>query len=145
MGRAQTDVHRQTMTSIQVQDLPPRFYWDKLEQFQGQMYELRKQLQALHQHLNESINQPQCAGVISTKSVANALNASRRTTLNIAAQVIANHEQIQLLKTKYKKHRLQQFGDSHDPFYDAKEKEKQRQQEIERYLAEQNGLQIAGG
>jgi len=71
--------------------------------------------------------------VINTKSVANALNASRRTTLNIAAQVISNHQRIQKMKAEYKEYRLRHFGDSHDPFFDAKEKEKQRQQKIQQY------------
>lgn len=136
---------RQSMQSVQVHNLPPQFYWDKMEQFQIQMSELRKQLQSLHQHLKDSINNPQPAEVISTKSVANVLNASRRTTLNIAAQVISNHEQIQKLKAEYKKYRLQHFGDSHDPFQDAKEKEKQRQQKIQQYLNDQSdGLQMSG-
>jgi len=136
---------RQSMQSVQVHNLPPQFYWDKMEQFQIHISDLRKQLQALHQHLKDSINNPQPAEVISTKSVANALNASRRTTLNIAAQVISNHEQIQKLKEEYKKYRLQQFGDSHDPFQDAKEKEKQRQQKIQQYLSDQSdGLQMSG-
>ena len=102
-SRAQVDVQRQSMQSVQVQDLPPRFYWDKMEQFEVHMNDLRKQLASLHQHLKDSINNPQPTEVINTKSVANALNASRRTTLNIAAQVISNHEQIQRLKAEYKK------------------------------------------
>jgi len=149
-SRAQVDVQRQSMQSVQIQDLPPKFYWDKMEQFQLQMNELRKQLQGLHQHLNDSINNPQPTEVVNTKSVANALNASRRTTLSIAAQVISNHEQIQRLKAEYKQYRLEVFGDSHDPFFDAKEKEKQRQQKIHQYLHDQGGglqmnaLQVMG-
>jgi len=143
-SRAQVDVQRQSMQSVQVQDLPPKFYWDKMEQFEVQMNDLRKQLASLHQHLSDSINNPQPTEVINTKSVANALNASRRTTLNIAAQVISNHQQIEKMKGEYKEYRLRHFGDSHDPFFDAKEKEKQRQQKIEQYVHEQNGLQMNG-
>merc|ERR1712228_548820 len=64
-------------------------------------------------------------------------------TLNIAAQVITNHNAIQRLKEEYKKFRLQHFADSHDPFNDKYEK-KGSVANIKQYVnkgLEWNGLQ----
>ena len=98
--QVQVDVQRNVSNN---RGLPPPFYWDKINQFQQQLTELRKQLQGLQQHLNDSINNQNTTEIINTKSVTNALNASHRSTLNIAAQVIANHNMIQKLKQEYKK------------------------------------------
>eukprot|EP00483_Globobulimina_turgida_P010017 UN10036 len=116
-----------------------------MAQFQQELTTLRKQLTNLQQHLNDSINNQQQTQIISTKSVTNALNASHRSTLNIAAQVITNHNQIHKLKEQYKKFRLQHFGDSHDPFYDRSPERKGSnvatiQQFVDKGL-EMNGLQ----
>merc|ERR1712232_707094 len=107
------------------------------------MGELRKQSEALQQHLNDSMNNAngQQNEVINTKSVTNALNASHRSTLNIAAQVITNHNAIKKLKEEYKKFRLEHFADSHDPFNDKYEK-RGSVTKIEQYV--NNGLELKG-
>merc|ERR1712129_162541 len=78
---------------------------------------------------------------INTKSVTNALNASHRSTLNIAAQVITNHHGIKKLKEEYKKFRLEHFADSHDPFNDKYEK-RGSVAKIEQYV--NKGLELKG-
>merc|ERR1712130_722074 len=145
-SQVQVDVQRQSAMSMSSMPLPPPFYWDKMNAFALQLTELRKQLEALQQHLNDSMNNNnngQQNEVINTKSVTNALNASHRSTLNIAAQVITNHNAIQRLKEEYKKFRLQHFADSHDPFNDKYEK-KGSVANIKQYVnkgLEWNGLQ----
>eukprot|EP01083_Nonionella_stella_P302723 1044949_1 len=146
--QVQVDIQRQntmSMQSMHSQRLPPPFYWDKIAQFQQQLTELRKQLENLQQHLNDSINNQQQTEIINTKSVTNTLNASHRSTLNIAAQVITNHNMIQKLKDEYKKFRLQHFGDSHDPFQSYSMPSKASSvARIEQYVnkgLEMNGLQ----
>merc|ERR1712154_637244 len=100
--------------------------------------------EALQQHLNDSMNNnnQQQNEVINTKSVTNALNASHRSTLNIAAQVITNHNAIKRLKKEYKRFRLQYFADSHDPFNDKHEKKGSSVAKIEQFVNE--GLELKG-
>jgi len=143
-NQVQVDIQRQSAMSMSM-ELPPPFYWDKIGQFQRQLTDLRKQLEALQSHLNDTIHNQQQTEIINTKSVKNALNASHRSTLNIAAQVITNHNIIQKLKEDYKKFRLQHYGDSHDPFHDRSERKTSSVTKIEQYVncngLEMNGLQ----
>merc|ERR1712013_86015 len=144
-SQVQVDVARQSRSGLcgNVSALPPSLYWDKVHEFEAQLVDLRKQLENLQQHLTDSMDAQQTE-VISTKSVTNALNASHRTTLNIAARVISNHNRIETLKEEYKKFRLQHFGDSHDPFYDRSARKNGSVSKIEQYVSrglELNGLQ----
>merc|ERR1719361_47327 len=92
--------------------------------------------------MNQDRSRGESEGVISTKSVTNALNASHRSTLNIAAQVITNHNAIKRLKEEYKRFRLQYFADSHDPFNDKHEKKGSSVAKIEQFVNE--GLELKG-
>jgi len=147
-SQVQVDVQRQSrsgmaLSTVQASALPPSLYWDKVNEFETQLVDLRKQLENLQQHLTDSMDAQQTE-IISTKSVTNALNASHRTTLNIAARVISNHNRIQTLKEEYKKFRLQHFGDSHDPFFDRSARKNGSVAKIEQYVSrglELNGLQ----
>ncbi len=96
-SQVQIDIQRQSNrshSSIERGQLPPPFYWDKIQQFQMELMTLKKQLQNLQQHLNDSINNQSGAQIINMKSITNALNASHKSTINIAAQVITNHNKI---------------------------------------------------
>eukprot|EP00485_Elphidium_margaritaceum_P003753 CAMPEP_0202713168 /NCGR_PEP_ID=MMETSP1385-20130828/50819_1 /ASSEMBLY_ACC=CAM_ASM_000861 /TAXON_ID=933848 /ORGANISM="Elphidium margaritaceum" /LENGTH=388 /DNA_ID=CAMNT_0049373433 /DNA_START=35 /DNA_END=1201 /DNA_ORIENTATION=+ len=142
--QVQVDTQRgSSLHSQQLQHLPPPFYWDKVNEFQEQLTELRKQLETLQQHLSDISNsEHNGADMINGKSVANALHASHRSTLNIAAQVIANHNMVERLKQQYKQFRLQQFGDSHDPFQDRTLQAHSTVPKIEQYV--NKGLEMKG-
>jgi uncharacterized small protein (DUF1192 family) len=99
--------------------LPSRYDWYKIGEFQERMQQLRAQVDDLDRHVASLM---QDASRPSQRSVQDVLRSQHEAVIAVAARVSRLHAQADALRDHFRSFRLRYFDDAKDPFRDKAEK-----------------------